>query len=135
MARLGATLQLVDDGEVSIILPNRPEVAQQNAHFHAAATSAIADSAGGYAALTRMDERSAALTVKYKLDLPARCDYLRADPASRARPASSPPQVKARLLRGLRARGNSPPLTQSRKPIVFRDAALRRMGWTAAPIL
>jgi uncharacterized protein (TIGR00369 family) len=80
LAHLGATLDRVDDGAVSIIFPSRPEVSQQHGYVHAGATSAIGDSAGGYAALTRMEEGSEVLTVEYKLNLlaPARGEYLRA---------------------------------------------------------
>ncbi len=49
--------------------PNRPEISQQHGYVHAGATSAIADSAGGYAALTLFDEHSEVLTVEYKLNL------------------------------------------------------------------
>ncbi|WP_200849277.1 PaaI family thioesterase [Curtobacterium sp. 18060] len=55
-------------------------MSQQHGYVHAGATSAIADSAGGFAALTRMGEGSEVLTVEYKLNLlaPARGEYLRA---------------------------------------------------------
>ncbi|MGF6942447.1 hypothetical protein BKA18_002239 [Streptomyces auratus] len=51
---------------VHIELPGRPEVTQQHGYFHAGATSAVADSAGGYAAYTlvraaRVASRSAVL--------------------------------------------------------------------------
>src|SRR4051812_33127159 len=52
MGHLGARLEHIGPGRVSIVLPRRPEVTQQHGYVHAGATSAIADSAGGYAALT-----------------------------------------------------------------------------------
>jgi len=52
MRHLGARLGHIGHGEVHIVLPSRPEIAQQHGYIHAGATSAIADSAGGYAAFT-----------------------------------------------------------------------------------
>jgi uncharacterized protein (TIGR00369 family) len=55
-------------------------VTQQHGYVHAGATSAIADSAGGYAALTLFDEDSEVLTVEYKINLlaPAAGDHIEA---------------------------------------------------------
>jgi uncharacterized protein (TIGR00369 family) len=80
MRLLGAELTHVSPGQVKITLPRRPEVSQQHGYVHAGATSAIADSAGGYAALTLMPETSDVLTVEYKLNLvaPATGDHLEA---------------------------------------------------------
>ncbi|MGW0665099.1 PaaI family thioesterase [Streptodolium elevatio] len=69
MAHLGAHLTHIGPGRVHIELPARPEVTQQHGYVHAGATSAIADSAGGYAALTLLDEDSDVLTVEYKINL------------------------------------------------------------------
>jgi uncharacterized protein (TIGR00369 family) len=69
MRLLGAELSLVEPGRVEVTLARRPEVSQQHGYVHAGATSAIADSAGGYAALTLMPPTSEVLTVEYKLDL------------------------------------------------------------------
>ena len=49
MHHLGARISHIGPGRVHIVLPSRPEVTQQHGYFHAGATSAIADSAGGYA--------------------------------------------------------------------------------------
>ncbi|PKP81728.1 MAG: DUF4442 domain-containing protein [Alphaproteobacteria bacterium HGW-Alphaproteobacteria-18] len=80
MALLGATLSQVRRGEVTITLPFRQELSQQHGYFHAGATSAIADSAGGYAAFTLFPENSSVLTVEFKMNLtaPARGDRLEA---------------------------------------------------------
>ncbi|MFF5563189.1 hypothetical protein ACFY7Z_29795 [Streptomyces sp. NPDC012623] len=43
--------------------PRRPEVTEQHGCFHAGATSAVADSAGGYAALALFSENIEALAV------------------------------------------------------------------------
>lgn len=80
MAHLGARLAHIGPGCVHIVLPARPEVTQQHGYVHAGATSAIADSAGGYAALTLFAEDSEVLTVEYKINLlaPAAGDHLEA---------------------------------------------------------
>lgn len=62
------------------MLPSRPEVTQQHGYFHAGATSAIADTAGGYAAYTLFLEDTEVLTVEYKINLlaPAVGEYIEA---------------------------------------------------------
>jgi uncharacterized protein (TIGR00369 family) len=78
MRLLGARLDHIGAGRVHIVLPSRPEVTQQHGYVHAGATSAIADSAGGYAALTLFPEGTEVLTVEYKINLlaPAAGDHL-----------------------------------------------------------
>lgn len=80
MRHLGARMVHIAPGRVHIVLPGRPEVTQQHGYFHAGATSAIADSAGGYAAFTLFPENTAVLTVEYKINLlaPAVGDHLEA---------------------------------------------------------
>ena len=80
MSHLGARLSRIAPGRVHIVLPARPEVTQQHGYFHAGATSAIADSAGGYAAYTLFPEDTEVLTVEYKIDLlaPATGDHIEA---------------------------------------------------------
>jgi uncharacterized protein (TIGR00369 family) len=74
MRHLGARLVFVGVGSVRIELDGRPEVSQQHGYIHAGATSAVADTAGGYAALSVFPEDADVLTVEYKLNLlaPAR---------------------------------------------------------------
>ena len=62
------------------MLPNRPKVNQQHGYIHADATSAIADSAGGYAAFTLFPENTEVLTVEYKINFvaPAVGDHIEA---------------------------------------------------------
>src|SRR5580765_466132 len=81
MSHLGASLEHIGPGRVHITLPHRPEVTQLNGYIHAGATSAIADSAGGYAALTLFPEDSAVLTVEFTINLlaPAQGEYLEAE--------------------------------------------------------
>lgn len=80
MRHLGARLSHIASGRVHIELPSRPEVTQQHGYVHAGATSAIADSAGGYAAFTLFPEDTSVLTVEYKLNLlaPAGGDHIEA---------------------------------------------------------
>ncbi|MEV6589647.1 PaaI family thioesterase [Streptomyces acidicola] len=80
MTHLGARITHIAPGRVHIALPGRPEVTQQDGYFHAGATSAIADSAGGYAAFTLFPEDASVLTVEYKINLlaPAVGDHIEA---------------------------------------------------------
>ena len=80
MAHLGAQITTIAPGRVHIVLPARAEVTQQHGYFHAGATSAVADSAGGYAALTLFPEDCEVLTVEYKINLlaPAAGDRIEA---------------------------------------------------------
>ena len=74
MRTLGAELQAVRPGEVEIALPFRADLTQQHGFLHAAATTAIADSACGYAALSLMPPDREVLSVEFKVNLlaPAR---------------------------------------------------------------
>lgn len=80
MALLGAQLHEVAWGKVVIRLPFRAELTQQHGYFHAGGTSAIADTAGGYAGLTHFPPDHSVLTVEFKLNLlaPAEGEYLEA---------------------------------------------------------
>jgi len=78
MAHLGAVLDAVEPGRVTIGLPFRAELSQQHGFFHAGVISTIADSAGGYAAFTLFPADSAVLTVEFKVNLMAPADGERA---------------------------------------------------------
>jgi uncharacterized protein (TIGR00369 family) len=69
MALLGATLTHVAPGEVDIELPYRHDLVQQHGFLHAGVTTAIADSACGYAALTLMPDDAAVLSVEFKVNM------------------------------------------------------------------
>jgi len=69
MQFLGATIAELQPGTCTIVLPFRSELAQQHGYFHAGMTSAIADTAGGYAALTLFPAASEVLTVEFKVNL------------------------------------------------------------------
>lgn len=81
METLGARLIQVERGRVVIELPFAETLTQQNGYFHAAASAAIADSAGGYAALSTMDADDDVLAVEFKINLlrPAKGDRLTAE--------------------------------------------------------
>lgn len=74
MKTLGAELVSVTDGAVSIRMPASPHISQQHGFAHAGAIAAIADSACGYACLTKMPEDAAVLSIEFKINLlaPAR---------------------------------------------------------------
>lgn len=78
MAHLGAKMTAVRYGEVEIRAPYREELTQQHAYFHGGISTAIADSASGYAALTMMPMDSSVLAVEFKINLvaPAEGDAL-----------------------------------------------------------
>ena len=69
MRLLGAELTVVRPGQVEITLPFRDDLTQQHGYVHAAAVTAIADSACGYAALTLMEPGSEVLSVEFKINL------------------------------------------------------------------
>lgn len=71
MKTLGARLEIVAPGAVTIVLQPGPATSQQHGFTHAGALSAIADSAAGYAALTLMPLGSGVLTAEFKINLVA----------------------------------------------------------------
>lgn len=56
MRRLGAVLEEVGAGRCVVSLPFADDVAQQHGFFHGGAVGALADVAGGYAAMGAMAE-------------------------------------------------------------------------------
>ncbi len=71
MGTLGAELLLVAPGRAEIATPYHDAIAQQHGYFHGGAIGAIADTAGGYAALSLMPDGMTILTVEYKLNIVA----------------------------------------------------------------
>ena len=69
MATLGARLGRVGDGEVEIEMAGSEAIQQQHGFVHAGAIATIADSACGYACLTRMPEGAAVLSIEFKVNL------------------------------------------------------------------
>ncbi|MEZ5579670.1 MAG: PaaI family thioesterase [Candidatus Competibacteraceae bacterium] len=69
MKTLGATLDRIEPGAVDISIPYRDSLTQQHGFLHAAATTAIADTASGYAALSLMPAGNEVLTIEFKVNL------------------------------------------------------------------
>lgn len=68
MQHLQARLLRVEPGCVELALPFSDKVTQQQGGFHGGAMGALADIAGGYAALTVMPEGMEVVTVEYKIN-------------------------------------------------------------------
>lgn len=68
MALVGATLDRIEAGSVDISVAHRPDLTQQHGYVHAAVTTAIADTACGYAALTLTPPGSEVLSVEFKVN-------------------------------------------------------------------
>ena len=81
MRALGGRIRRIDPGSVEVELPYSAAVTQQHGYFHAAAVAAIADNAGGYAALTLMGRDEEVLAAEFKINFlrPAVGDLLVAD--------------------------------------------------------
>ena len=69
MATLGARLASVSDGEVQIALAFSEQLCQQHGYVHAGAIASIADSACGYAALTKAAPECDVVTAEFKINL------------------------------------------------------------------
>ena len=74
MQTIGAQLEDVAAGRVSIRLPFRDDLTQQHGFLHAGTIAAVADSACGYAALSLMPPDAAVLSIEFKVNMlaPAR---------------------------------------------------------------
>lgn len=68
MVHLGAQLLRVEPGLCEIALPHSEKVTQQQGGFHGGAMGALADIAGGYAALTMAPDGMEVTTVEYKIN-------------------------------------------------------------------
>jgi uncharacterized protein (TIGR00369 family) len=68
MRQLGVRLLAVAPGMVTLALPYSDRVTQQQGGFHGGAMGALADIAGGYAALTVAPEGMEVTTVEYKIN-------------------------------------------------------------------
>ncbi len=68
MKHIGAVLTKVAPGEVEIQLPFSLDLTQQNGFLHAAAVTAIVDSACGYAAYTLTEKGDNVLTIEFKVN-------------------------------------------------------------------
>ncbi len=68
MQALGVRLLSAERGRVELALPYSDKVTQQQGGFHGGAMGALADIAGGYAALTVAPEGMEVVTVEYKIN-------------------------------------------------------------------
>jgi uncharacterized protein (TIGR00369 family) len=68
MTHLGVRLLSATEGQVELALPYSDKVTQQLGGFHGGAMGALADIAGGYAALTVAPEGMEVTTVEYKIN-------------------------------------------------------------------
>ena len=59
----------LEPGRCVLEMPVRPDLCQQNGFVHAGATTAIADTAAGYAAYSLMPAEANVLTVEFKMNL------------------------------------------------------------------
>lgn len=78
MATFGASMSDLSDGTTTLKAPILPLALQQHGVAHAGLTFALADSAGGYAALTQMPPEAEVVTSEFKIHLlaPAKGDHL-----------------------------------------------------------
>ena len=76
MTTIGATLDDVKPGAVTIRLPFRDDLTQQHGFLHAGAIASVADSACGYAALSLMPADAGVLSIEFKINMlsPAKGD-------------------------------------------------------------
>jgi len=69
MATLGASLERVEPGDVTIGFTHREELTQQHGYLHAGVMTSVADSACGYAALSLMEPGVGVLSVEFKVNM------------------------------------------------------------------
>ncbi len=65
---IGAKLGKLAHGQADIVLAKNPNLNQQHGFFHGGVIASIADSAGGYAALTTFDADCGILTSEFKIN-------------------------------------------------------------------
>lgn len=73
MRHLGAELLRVVSGECVVTLPFSDKTSQQHGSFHGGAVGALADIAGGYAALTVAPPDMEVVSLEYKINFLAAC--------------------------------------------------------------
>jgi uncharacterized protein (TIGR00369 family) len=74
MTGYGARMVECDAGRCVLECDWRPDLTQQHGYFHAGVTTALCDSAAGYAALSLMAEGADVLSVEFKVNLMAPAD-------------------------------------------------------------
>jgi uncharacterized protein (TIGR00369 family) len=78
MQTIGAAIEELAPGRVTLRLPFRDDLTQQHGFLHAGTIAAVADSACGYAALTLMPADAAVLSIEFKVNMlaPAKGDAI-----------------------------------------------------------
>jgi uncharacterized protein (TIGR00369 family) len=71
METIGASIAALEPGRCEVLLPYRRDLCQQHGYLHAGITTAVADSAAGYAAFSLMPPGASVLTVEFKVNLMA----------------------------------------------------------------
>jgi len=74
MHLIRATLSVVEHGRTEIHVPHWNGIEQQHGFVHGGVVGMIADTAGGYAAMTMVPASASVLTVEYKMNLVAPAD-------------------------------------------------------------
>jgi uncharacterized protein (TIGR00369 family) len=74
MHLIRATLPVVEHGRTEIHVPHWNGIGQQHGFVHGGVVGMIADTAGGYAAMTVVPASASVLTVEYKMNLVAPAD-------------------------------------------------------------
>jgi uncharacterized protein (TIGR00369 family) len=69
MRTLGVRMTGLEPGRCILEMETRPDLCQQNGFVHAGATTAIADTAAGYAAFSLVPPGANILTVEFKMNL------------------------------------------------------------------
>ena len=69
MGTLGAVLEQVSAGSVTIRVPFRADLTQQDGFLHAGVLASVADSACGYAAFSLMPANARVLSVEFKINM------------------------------------------------------------------
>lgn len=69
MRMLGARLELIQPGEVVVVVPAASRLTQQHGYVHAGVVTSIADTACGYAAYSIMPPDHEVLSVEFKVNL------------------------------------------------------------------
>jgi len=78
MGLIGASLKVVEPGQVEVALPYRDDLTQQKGFIHGGIIGMIADTASGYAAYSLMPADCSLVTVEYKINIlaPARASLV-----------------------------------------------------------
>jgi len=74
MHLIRATLPVIEHGRTEIHVPHWDGIEQQHGFVHGGVVGMIADTAGGYAAMTMVPASASVLTVEYKMNLVAPAD-------------------------------------------------------------